>query len=53
MYYGLIPLFMIPIFILWVLHHLFIKKDLKKYRTEVFAGFTFIVIWTVIYITII
>ncbi len=52
MYYGLIPLFLAPIFILWVLYHLLIKKDLKKYRTELFAGVTFIVIWAVIYIAI-
>ena len=52
MYYGLIPLFMVPIFIVWILYRLLIKKDLKKYRTEAFTGLTFIVIWAVIYISI-
>lgn len=51
--YGLIPLFMIPIFILWVAFHFFIKKDLMKHKDILYGGLIFVGIWAVIYIAII
>ena len=36
------------IFIGWV-GYLIFKKDVKKHRNEIFAGFVFIVVWAVIY----
>lgn len=50
--YGLIPLFLAPIFLLWVLYRFFIKKDLKKHQTELYTGVVFIALWVIIYTVI-
>jgi hypothetical protein len=37
----------------WLLYRTLIKKDIKKYRNEVFGGFFFITVWIVIYTVLI
>jgi uncharacterized membrane protein YozB (DUF420 family) len=37
------------IFIGWVCYLIF-KKDVKKHKNEIFAGFVFIAVWAVIYV---
>jgi hypothetical protein len=47
------PLIFIILFLGWLLYHTFIKKDIKKYRNEVFGGFFFTGVWIVIYTVLI
>lgn len=49
MIYGLIPLFLLPVFLIWVLYRLLVKKDIKKYKNEVITGFVFIGVWIVLF----
>ncbi|MDB5152688.1 MAG: hypothetical protein JWR54_1439 [Mucilaginibacter sp.] len=47
------PIIFAIIFLGWVLYRDFIRKDIKKYKNEIFAGCFFIAIWAVIYIFLI
>lgn len=44
-----LPLAFAIVFVLYVLFHLFIRKDLRKQRQNIYAGITFIAIWALIY----
>ncbi|WCT11444.1 hypothetical protein [Mucilaginibacter jinjuensis] len=43
------PPIMTALFIGWILYHLIIKKDAKKYRNDILGGLMFISVWAVIY----
>jgi len=45
------PIVFAALFLGWLLYRIFIAKDVKKYKNEVFGGFFFIVVWLVIYCT--
>lgn len=49
MTYPFIPIGLIAIFIVYVLYLLIIKKDIKKLKTVLYPGVSFIAIWAVIY----
>lgn len=49
MTYPFIPIGLIIVFIVYLLYLLLIKKDLKKFRTVLYPGLFFIIIWAVIY----
>ncbi len=49
MLYWFIPLGLVAVFFGWILYHLLIKKDLRKYTSEMSFGFFFIGLWAVIY----
>jgi hypothetical protein len=44
----MLPVFFI-VFIIYLLYRLFITKDIKKRRWEVYTGFLFIGIWGVVF----
>jgi hypothetical protein len=43
------PPVMVVLFSGWVLFHLLIKKDARKYRGDILGGLMFISVWAVIY----
>lgn len=43
------PLVFFVAFVGWVLYRLLVKKDLKQNLNNLYAGFSFIGIWLVIY----
>ena len=45
----IIPLILIPVFVIWFFYHLLVKKDIKQQRTNVYFGLLFIAIWAFIY----
>ena len=47
------PIVFAALFLGWLLYRIFIAKDVKKYKNEVFGGFFFIVVWLVIYIVLV
>jgi len=49
MIYPIVPVVLIALFVLYVLYLLVLKKDVKKFKTVLFPGLVFIVIWVVIY----
>jgi hypothetical protein len=49
MTYPFIPIGLIAIFIVYVLYLLIIKRDMKKLKTVLYPGLSFIVIWAAIY----
>lgn len=48
----LLPIGLVPLFILYALYRLFIARDAKKHRFELALGALFSVIWGVIYFLI-
>jgi high-affinity Fe2+/Pb2+ permease len=46
------PYIFTAVFLGWVLYRTFIKKDIKKYKNEVFGGFFFIAVWVILYFVI-
>lgn len=44
-----LPMAFLVIFIIWVLHRLFVKQDLKQQLNNVYFGFFFFSIWGLIY----
>ena len=45
----IIPLILIPVFVVWFFYHLLVKKDIKEQRNNVYVGLIFIGIWAIIY----
>ena len=48
--YGLIPFFLIPIFLIWIFYRVFIKKDIRKHRNELYAGLVFMGLWIILFV---
>lgn len=50
---GLFFVFGTPIFAIlfsgWVLYRTFLKRDILKYKDEVFGGLVFLLVWWVLY----
>jgi hypothetical protein len=46
------PPIMSALFLGWILYLVLITKDIKKYKTEVFAGLFFMAVWAVTYVLI-
>lgn len=44
-----VPLVLFVIFIFWILYRLFIKKDLRKHMSLLYAGCAFSAVWCMIY----
>lgn len=49
MRYLYIPVALIVIFIIYLLHTLFVEKDKKKFKSSLAIGLFFIVAWALIY----
>lgn len=50
MTYPFIPIGLIAVFVVVILYLLIIKKDMKLFKTVLYPGLFFIVIWGVIYL---
>jgi hypothetical protein len=44
-----LPMVLIAIFAGWVLYHIFIKRDLKQKKMQLYLGLTFTGVWILIY----
>jgi len=45
-YYGVV---FFPLYLAWVVYHTFIKKDMKKHTTDLYALTFFMGVWALIY----
>lgn len=44
-----IPIAFTAVFIIWVLYHFLIKKDLKAHTNTMYVGLFFVGVWGVLY----
>jgi len=49
---AFMPFLFIPVFLIWVLYRMLIKKDIKNHVQEVTIGSVFVVIWVILYVWI-
>ncbi len=49
MLYPLLPIGLIAVFIVYIAYLLFVKKDIKKFKTVLYPGIFFIALWGIIY----
>ena len=48
----ILPIVFILLFLGWISYRLFIKKDLRQRRNDLYAGLSFLGIWVLIYLWI-
>lgn len=47
--YPFLPIGLIAVFFVYIAYLLFVKKDIKKFKTVFYPGMFFIALWAIIY----